>query len=61
MLYYDEVLFISENMDPIKMEPVSDDEENASAQYCERNIIYIKQEYISEELPFSSNSPENVS
>jgi hypothetical protein len=54
-------MFISENMDPIKVEPVSDDEECASAQYCESNTIYIKQEYISEELPFSSNSPENVS
>jgi hypothetical protein len=48
-------------MDPIKTEPASDDEESASAHYCKRNIIYIKQEYISEELPFSSNSPENVS
>jgi hypothetical protein len=48
-------------MDPIKMEPVSDDEESASAQYCESNIIYIKQEYVPEELPFCSSSPEDVS
>ncbi|PNF34730.1 hypothetical protein B7P43_G05490, partial [Cryptotermes secundus] len=46
-------------MDPIKVEPVSDDEESASAQYCESNVVYIKQEYISEEVPFSSNSPED--
>lgn len=43
------------------MEPVSDDDESASAQYSEGNVVYIKQEYMSEEPSFSSNSPENVS
>jgi hypothetical protein len=55
------MLSILENMDCIKMEPDSDDEIGAPAQYSEGNIIYIKQEYITEELPFSSDSPANVS
>jgi hypothetical protein len=45
-------------MDPIKVEPNSDDEKCVSAQH---NEIYIKQECTSEELPFSSDSPANVS
>jgi hypothetical protein len=61
MQYYDTILFISENMDLIKKEPDSDDEINATAQYSEGNVIYIKEECISEDLPFSSDSSANVS
>jgi hypothetical protein len=48
-------------MDHIKKESDSDDEICASAQFSEGNVIYIKQEYISEELPFSADSPAKVS